>query len=389
MGEAPKLYVNKPRKAHARQPQQQQQLKSKEMPSSASTSADSSSMAGQGSVKPPAPPRESFARRYKFLWPLLLTVNLAVGAYLFMRTKKKDVGEEDAPNAGSSSFSHTAAPTPPVPENPSLPLPVAEPLKLPEPIPENQQHKLFEWMLEEKRKIKPKDADEKKRIGEEKAILKSSFVQVYSDYLGRIDWERVCLAFMVYEIGYCVEMCTHVALCGNDMGKLGLDTKGQPLTGYNTIIQPFPTLTQHHESCCCCHRQIIQLFEQQLVLIWRSSITPYACGSCTLPNLLISFTGSSPSVHQREENTERNGDGETFISADDLRINPWNLETGCQRFNIVDVKPPNMEDLTGKVWQAASSLWWSLPNSRRDEGNGQFVALNDGNGWVEKVLFLG
>ncbi|KAL8189344.1 hypothetical protein R6Q57_028910 [Mikania cordata] len=41
-----------------------------------------------------------------------------------------------------------------------------------------------------------------------------------------------------------------------------------------------------------------------------------------------------------------NSDGETFISADDLRINLWNLEISNQSFNIVDNKPANMEDLT-------------------------------------------
>lgn len=46
-------------------------------------------------------------------------------------------------------------------------------------------------------------------------------------------------------------------------------------------------------------------------------------------------------------------DGETFVSADDLRINLWNLEISNQSFNIVDVKPANMEDLTGKN----SALW--------------------------------
>nr|KYP58362.1 Serine/threonine protein phosphatase 2A 55 kDa regulatory subunit B beta isoform [Cajanus cajan] len=44
-----------------------------------------------------------------------------------------------------------------------------------------------------------------------------------------------------------------------------------------------------------------------------------------------------------------NSDGETFISADDLRINLWNLEISNQSFNIVDVKPTNMEDLTGNT----------------------------------------
>ncbi|KAL2493199.1 Serine/threonine protein phosphatase 2A 55 kDa regulatory subunit B beta [Abeliophyllum distichum] len=47
-----------------------------------------------------------------------------------------------------------------------------------------------------------------------------------------------------------------------------------------------------------------------------------------------------------------NSDGETFISADDLRINLWNLEVSNQSFNIVDVKPTNMEDLTEVITSA-------------------------------------
>ncbi|KAI3670531.1 hypothetical protein L1987_87869 [Smallanthus sonchifolius] len=47
-----------------------------------------------------------------------------------------------------------------------------------------------------------------------------------------------------------------------------------------------------------------------------------------------------------------NSDGETFISADDLRINLWNLEISNQSFNIVDVKPANMEDLTEVITSA-------------------------------------
>jgi serine/threonine-protein phosphatase 2A regulatory subunit B len=52
-------------------------------------------------------------------------------------------------------------------------------------------------------------------------------------------------------------------------------------------------------------------------------------------------------------------DGETFISADDLRINLWNLEISNQSFNIVDVKPTNMEDLTGKL---SLLYFYVLPN---------------------------
>ncbi|KAL9262852.1 Serine/threonine protein phosphatase 2A 55 kDa regulatory subunit B beta isoform-like protein [Drosera capensis] len=47
-----------------------------------------------------------------------------------------------------------------------------------------------------------------------------------------------------------------------------------------------------------------------------------------------------------------NSDGETFISADDLRINLWNLEISNQSFNIVDLKPQNMEDLTEVITSA-------------------------------------
>ncbi|KAF6166315.1 hypothetical protein GIB67_038175, partial [Kingdonia uniflora] len=45
-------------------------------------------------------------------------------------------------------------------------------------------------------------------------------------------------------------------------------------------------------------------------------------------------------------------DGETFISADDLRINLWNLEISDQCFNIVDMKPSKMEDLIEVITSA-------------------------------------
>ena len=48
-----------------------------------------------------------------------------------------------------------------------------------------------------------------------------------------------------------------------------------------------------------------------------------------------------------------NSDRETFISADDLRINLWNLGISDTSFNIVDIKPTNMEELT-EVITAAS-----------------------------------
>uniref|UniRef100_A0A5S6QQ49 Serine/threonine-protein phosphatase 2A 55 kDa regulatory subunit B n=1 Tax=Trichuris muris TaxID=70415 RepID=A0A5S6QQ49_TRIMR len=48
-----------------------------------------------------------------------------------------------------------------------------------------------------------------------------------------------------------------------------------------------------------------------------------------------------------------NSDQETFLSADDLRINLWHLEITNQSFNIVDAKPNNMEDLAEVITVAA------------------------------------
>lgn len=54
-----------------------------------------------------------------------------------------------------------------------------------------------------------------------------------------------------------------------------------------------------------------------------------------------------------------NSDGETYISADDLRINLWNLNISDQSFSIiiitrdiVDIKPANMEELTEVITAA-------------------------------------
>ncbi|GAA0141324.1 hypothetical protein LIER_35371 [Lithospermum erythrorhizon] len=132
MSEPPKLLVNKPKKS---------QLKKVEQPCSTPSSASTAT----------AWRLLQFRRRYKFLWPVLLAVNFSVGAYLFMRTKKKDV-EIDEEKKDVSTSSIACQPR--------------------EPILEDQQRELFKWLLEEKRKMKPIDAFEKKCIDEEKAILK-------------------------------------------------------------------------------------------------------------------------------------------------------------------------------------------------------------------------
>jgi len=45
-------------------------------------------------------------------------------------------------------------------------------------------------------------------------------------------------------------------------------------------------------------------------------------------------------------------DGQTFLSADDLRVNIWDLNRCDRSFNIVDIKPENMEELTEVITSA-------------------------------------
>lgn len=90
-----------------------------------------------------------------------------------MRTKKKDiVTEEEVAMEASSGPASTIPAAKAVVSEESLPSQPVAPVKPREPIPESQQREIFKWILEEKRKIKPKDPEEKKRLDEEKAILK-------------------------------------------------------------------------------------------------------------------------------------------------------------------------------------------------------------------------
>ena len=95
-------------------------------------------------------------------------------AYLFTRTKKKDEEEVPgvSPTPGPSTAAAAVTATVPGSEKALSPPPIIEHVMLRDPLPENQQRELFKWLLEEKRKVKPKDSEEKKRIDEEKAILK-------------------------------------------------------------------------------------------------------------------------------------------------------------------------------------------------------------------------
>lgn len=47
-----------------------------------------------------------------------------------------------------------------------------------------------------------------------------------------------------------------------------------------------------------------------------------------------------------------NSDGETFLTSDDLRINLWHTGVNTECFNIVDLKPVNMDDLSEVITSA-------------------------------------
>ncbi|KAC9177487.1 hypothetical protein E3N88_46231 [Mikania micrantha] len=158
--ETPKLYVHKPKKAQLKKHLEQQSRSPPPPPVSSSSSMASQSSTSSSSRVPPTPPKESFARRYKFLWPLLLAVNFSIGAYLFMRTKKKENVEESVTSVTSTPTS--AVSTASVSDSStSFPV-VVEPVKVLESIPLDQQRELFKWILEEKRKIKPNNLEEKR-----------------------------------------------------------------------------------------------------------------------------------------------------------------------------------------------------------------------------------
>lgn len=84
-----------------------------------------------------------------------------------MRTKKKETDVEEEITTAVSTVAQTTATEKPMPQ-PAI----TEPVKMREPISEEQQLEAFKWILEEKRKVKPNNPEEKKRIDEEKALLK-------------------------------------------------------------------------------------------------------------------------------------------------------------------------------------------------------------------------
>ncbi|KAM0932480.1 hypothetical protein DsansV1_C44g0240441 [Dioscorea sansibarensis] len=134
------------------------------MVSSSSSSAGGAASAPHQPPLPPAP-KKGFIRR---IIPVFLVTNLAVGAYVLLRTSqnKTDRKDEEAVEVPAAHAESKAV------VKPSPGTPATAPAKVLPPIPEAEQRQLLKWILEEKRKVKPTDPAEKKKIDEEKALLK-------------------------------------------------------------------------------------------------------------------------------------------------------------------------------------------------------------------------
>ncbi|WVZ69960.1 hypothetical protein U9M48_018672 [Paspalum notatum var. saurae] len=139
-------------------------------------------MASGGKPDPTAPPQAPSAARVAFMrriFPFLLATNVFVGVYVFAKTYKRDQEKKKAEAAAatvaalsSPESATTANAKAPVPPPAPAPAPAPAPKRVLPPLSDDEQRQVYKWMLEEKRKIKPRNAAEKKTINEEKALLK-------------------------------------------------------------------------------------------------------------------------------------------------------------------------------------------------------------------------
>ncbi|XP_073277263.1 uncharacterized protein [Primulina huaijiensis] len=125
-------------------------------------------------------PGGAAVNRYKILWRVFLIGNFGLGAYMFAQAGKKE--RVKLKTEAPVEVTPTPTPTPTLTPTPATTLtddeeliftqPTTRPVIVRQPIPEDQQRELFKWMLEEKRKVKSNNREEKLLIDNEKAILK-------------------------------------------------------------------------------------------------------------------------------------------------------------------------------------------------------------------------
>mmetsp|Transcript_11596 Transcript_11596/g.10115 ORF Transcript_11596/g.10115 Transcript_11596/m.10115 type:complete len:190 (-) Transcript_11596:1196-1765(-) len=68
-----------------------------------------------------------------------------------------------------------------------------------------------------------------------------------------------------------------------------------------------------------------------------------------MPTLLRSY----PQLHQYHINSLSScSNGENFLSGDDLRINVWTLDSTNEAYNVVDLKPDNLDEISEVITSA-------------------------------------
>ncbi|CAO2190776.1 unnamed protein product [Urochloa humidicola] len=134
-------------------------------------------MATGGKPEPAAPPQAPSAAKGVFMrriFPFLLATNVFIGVYVFAKTYKRDQEKKNAEAAAAAAavaaLSSPASPTAKAAD--PAPAPAPAPKRVLPPLSEDEQRQVYKWMLEEMRKTKPRDAAEKNKINEEKALLK-------------------------------------------------------------------------------------------------------------------------------------------------------------------------------------------------------------------------
>ncbi|XP_042462773.1 uncharacterized protein LOC122046233 [Zingiber officinale] len=118
---------------------------------------------------PPGPAEKRFLRRSLRFF---LAANIAFGVYALLTTSKKEPSEKEGEEAAKMVPAASVTLEPATPDKKTVFATVTPPTEVLPPITEQEQRELFEWILEEKRKVKPNTLDEKKKIEEEKALLK-------------------------------------------------------------------------------------------------------------------------------------------------------------------------------------------------------------------------
>ncbi|XP_052159470.1 uncharacterized protein LOC127776964 [Oryza glaberrima] len=132
-------------------------------------------MADAGKPDTASPPEAPSAKKGVFMrriFPFLLAANIFIGVYVFAKTYKRDQEKKNAQSAAAAAaVAALSSPAAPAAETVD-PTPTPPPKRVLPPIPEDEQRQVYKWMLEEKRKIKPRNAAEKNKINEEKVLLK-------------------------------------------------------------------------------------------------------------------------------------------------------------------------------------------------------------------------